>query len=177
MTSSESSVRSKPYRGHNFPYHLNPPTSGGGFRLTTARKSNNNSRSSNKFGESRPGTAPETPSSYMVLNFRSQFIDESIIETLNKDVRIEEKRLRQLQQETGIRKTNFGPNLIKSFVLPRNPDAPVESRNMVGRADIATQSDSNLNKREFDGLSKYQAWSVNEVEPFFKVFDHSNTSI
>ncbi len=167
MASSGSSVHSKPYRGHNFPYHLQNPQPTNGFRLL-------NSQRSIRLNDSitRPLTADAPPSSYMVLNFRNQFVDEGLIESLHKDIKIEEKRLKQLQEECANRRTGTAPGLNSSFSLPKKVK-PVKVgelvRNMIGRSDASTQADSNMNRIEFGNLSQYQNWTNSEVEPFFKV--------
>jgi hypothetical protein len=72
------------------------------------------------------------------------------------------------------------PSLASSFVLPKvypinQPHRYETNRNMLGRSDVACQHDLNLRKLRLDGLSEYQKWSSDEVEPFLKVRTILNT--
>ena len=61
---------------------------------------------------------------------------------------------------------------MSSFLLPKvhgqdgRGGAP---RNMLGKADSEIQTDSNLERIEFESLSDYQEWANKDVEPFLKV--------
>ena len=60
-------------------------------------------------------------------------------------------------------------NLMSSFILPKVYPNGEAVRNMLGKADVETQTDDNLEKIEFEGLSDYQQWTNQDVEPFLKV--------
>lgn len=78
---------------------------------------------------------------------------------------------RQYLKEKAKSELRLNPKLRHSFGLTTLPPKVEDLRNMVGRADVACQTDDNLVRHNFPNLTQYQSWSSNKVEPFFRVLE------
>lgn len=137
---------------------------------------------------------PDTPTTHMVVQFKGDFKDEESNERrkllkgkgLEAFVAKPDERI-HLARDSQERISKFkeiatshpkdgikSPTLVSTFVLPKvytvnQPQGYESVRNMLGRGDVECQSEYNLTKRQLDGLSEYQKWTNDEVEPFLKV--------
>lgn len=151
-------------RSTQFPYHLtNTPKAG--FGKTPSLKKLEKPRHL------------DTPTTYMVINFDEQFV-ESVKSEMPPIMKVDEKKTKQILAK--LKKNSpdkpdklppKAPKLVNSYILPKvvDPDAEAE-RIMFRRHDVGTQTELNMNKIVFTGgLSGYQTWTSEVVEPFLKV--------
>ena len=144
-------------RSSQFPYHLSNVKSKQ--QLYTANKE------ASKYYE--------TPTTYMVVNFDDRFVESipsekpSLLKVDEKKTKAIIEKLKRLSPERQSR----APRLATSYLLPKkiDPDAAAAERNMFRRADVGTQTDINMNKMVFEGMTGYQNWTSEVVEPFLKV--------
>ena len=151
-------------RSTQFPFHLtNPP------KISQYKKSN----SLRKLGQSKL----DVPTTYMVINFDDEFV-ESVPSEMPPIMKVDEKKTKQIlaklkQKSPDKPSINLprAPKLVNSYILPKKIDADAEAlRLMFRRADIGTQTELNMNKLVFkQGLTEYQRWTADVVEPFMKV--------
>jgi hypothetical protein len=152
-------------RSTQFPYHLtNPP------KLTKLTKAS----SLKKLDNTKHADCPTT---YMVINFDEHFVD-SVPSEMPPIMRVDEKKTKQIlaklkkgSPEKPEQSLLKAPKLVNSYVLPKKVDPDAEAqRLMFRRRDTGTQTELNMNKLVFsNGLTGYQSWTSEVVEPFLKV--------
>jgi hypothetical protein len=149
-------------RSTQFPYHLTTAPS-----LSKLSKSSSLKRIDHKYDA--------TPTTYMVINFDEDFA-ESVPSEMPPIIKVDERKTKAILAK--LKKNSPGkteklpkaPNLVSSYVLPKKIDPDAEAqRLMFRRCDASTQTELNMNKMVFEGLTGYQAWTSDVVEPFIKV--------
>jgi hypothetical protein len=156
MSNSDNKLRS-----NQFPYHLS---------------GTHNKQAKSSFVNSGKYSLDQTPTTYMVVNFDNQFVDSIQSEKplfLKVDEQKTKEMLAKLKKNSPDKKDSKFPTkppyLSSSYVLPKKVDPKVEAeRLMFRRADVGTQTDTNLDKIIFEGLSGYSSWTAEVVEPFLK---------
>lgn len=153
-------------RSNQFPYHV-----------TAASPSMSKSASLAAVSQRRKDLrnySDNTPTTYMVVNFDDRFV-ESIPSEMPSIVRVNEKRTQEILDKMRNNSPNKPgdkqlriPKLASSYVLPRQIQSESD-RNMFRRADATTQTEVNMNKLNFEGMTGYQNWTAEVVEPFLKV--------
>mmetsp|Transcript_28003 Transcript_28003/g.39851 ORF Transcript_28003/g.39851 Transcript_28003/m.39851 type:complete len:208 (+) Transcript_28003:28-651(+) len=157
-----------------------PTSAGFGIHISERQKLSNESKKQN------------APTTHMVVQFRDEFKDGDAAERkmilkgdLNSTTSKSESRHAAASSEISEKLSKYretvkqqldeskSPSLASSFLLPKvypvnQPHGYESNRNMLGRSDVACQNDLNLRKLRLDGLSEYQKWSTDEVEPFLK---------
>jgi hypothetical protein len=117
------------------------------------------------------------PTTYMVINFDEHFVD-SVPSEMPPIMKVDEQKTRHIlaklkknSPEKPAEKLPKAPKLVNSYILPKKIDPHAEAqRLMFRRADVGTQTELNMNKIVFPGgLSGYQTWTSEVVEPFMKV--------
>ena len=116
----------------------------------------------------------DAPTTYMVVNFDDRFV-ESVPSEMPSIVRVDEKRTRDILDKIRNNSPNRAnqkpvriPKLASTYVLPRQINSESD-RLMFRRADASTQTETNMNKINFEGMTGYQNWTAEVVEPFLKV--------
>lgn len=158
-----------PSRSTQFPYSLH---------VTNGPNGSNNVQRNNQLKVYKQNPIFHgTPTTYMVVNFDQPFQDTSLA--------IEHPELRKVNSDrmmTTVGKFNDSippdrlpslktiPKLQSSYKLPvKNDPAIAVQRNMFNRQDQSSQTEMNLRRSQIEGLSNYQKWTSDVVEPFFKV--------
>jgi hypothetical protein len=153
--------------GGQFPYHI----SNNGLQ-TLGRYSNPVSSPHKKTFH----YSSDVPSTYMVVNFDDQF-KESVPQEVPSILHLDKQQLcARMNKIRGLSPDNDRkklPVMSSSFLLPRvvDPGAPHggTERIMFRRRDVGTQTDLNMKRINFGkGLSGYQTWTSDTVEPFLK---------
>jgi hypothetical protein len=110
----------------------------------------------------------------MVVNFDDRFV-ESVQSEMPPIVRVDTKRtseiLEKIRNNGPADRTDKqlrAPKLVNTYVLPKNSEYNTE-RNMFRRADVGTQTEINMNKLNFEGMTGYQTWTKEIAEPFINV--------
>lgn len=116
----------------------------------------------------------DTPTTYMVVNFDERFVD-SVQNSALPAMKVNEQRTKELlgkirgnSPEKPDKLLSRAPRLASSYVLPRKINSEAD-RIMFRRADAATQTETNMNKLNFVGMTGYQSWTAEVVEPYLKV--------
>ena len=137
--------------------------------------------------------ASEVPTTHMLVQFKEVYKDVDALErktmlnkssdtviskpigkvSLSSDIPAKVLKYRESLKSLG-EDSKSPSSLASSFLLPKvyplnQPTGFDSKRNMLGRSDVSCQNDLNLSKLRLDGLSEYQKWSSDEVEPFLKV--------
>lgn len=152
-------------RSNAFPYHLTTTPNLAKVPTSLAKKKKDLRRS---YGS-------ETPTTYMVVNFDEEFV-ESLPSEMPEILHVNEEKTRKvvekIKKNSPERKDKLPrvPGLNSSYLLPKyiDPDVAAE-RLMFRRADASTQTELNMNKMVFEGMTGYQTWTSAVVEPFLKV--------
>ena len=162
MDKHDSSSR---LRSNQFPYHV---TSG------TPNMSKNASLAAVNYKRKDLRHHLDAPTTYMVVNFDDRFV-ESVPSEMPSIVRVDEKRTRDILDKIRNNSPNRAnqkpvriPKLASTYVLPRQINSESD-RLMFRRADASTQTETNMNKINFEGMTGYQNWTAEVVEPFLKV--------
>lgn len=149
-------------RSTQFPYHLtNAPN------LSKLSKSSSLKKVDYKYDH--------LPTTYMVVNFDDDFA-ESVQSEMPPITKVDQRKtqaiLAKLKKNSPgkLEKLPKAPNLVSSYILPKKFDPDAEAKRlMFRRTDAGTQTELNMNKMVFEGLTGYQAWTSDVVEPFLKV--------
>jgi len=162
MDKHDSSSR---LRSNQFPYHV---TSG------SPSMSKNASLTAVNYKRKDLRHHLDAPTTYMVVNFDDRFV-ESVPSEMPSIVRVDEKRTRDILDKIRNNSPNRAsdkplriPKLASTYVLPRQINSESD-RLMFRRADASTQTEVNMNKINFEGMTGYQNWTAEVVEPFLKV--------
>ena len=162
MDKYESSSR---LRSNQFPYHV-----------TAASPSMSKNASVTASVQKRKDLRNylDTPTNYMVVNFDERFVG-SVQSDFLPTVKVDEQRTKELlgkirgnSPEKPDKLLGRAPRLASSYLLPRKINSEAD-RIMFRRADAATQTEMNMNKMNFVGMTGYQSWTAEVVEPYLKV--------
>lgn len=158
-------------RSNQFPYHLTTTPNLAKVPTALAKK---------KKDIRRNYMYSESPTTYMVVNFDEEFV-ESLPSEMPPIMHVNDAKtktiIEKIRKNSPERKDKLprAPGLNSSYLLPKyvDPDVAAE-RLMFRRKDAGTQTDLNMNKCVFEGMTGYQHWTSEVVEPFLKVITKSN---